>query len=183
MILLIGVAFINLGTFLAAPASSPVPADLIVSLGGDGGYRVLEVARLFRAHWAGKILLTGLEDSPPEIRAPYLEWRAMALQKGGVPVSALLFDWDSENSGDEAVNTRRLMEQRGWKRVLVVSDPPHMRRLNWAWHHAFAGSSLEFVLVAAPNPKWHADGWWRDEASAKYVFQETVKLGYYVLVK
>lgn len=58
-----------------------------------------------------------------------------------------------------------------------------MRQLAWTWRRVFAGSSLEFVLVAAPNPWWYAQGWQRNEASAKYVLRETMKLTYYVLVK
>ena len=183
LVLIGALAFVRAGAFLASPRGAPVNADAIIALGGDSGYRAMEVGRLFKAGWAPRVLITGLEASPSASRNHYLNWRAMVLADSGVPRESMWFDTDSISSWDEAANTRKLMEARGWKRVLVVSDPPHLRRLHWTWHKAFAGSNLEYVLIAAPAAWWNADEWWRDEFAAKFVTQEVVKLAYYVVIR
>jgi len=99
----------------------------------------------------------------------------------GVAESALLFDLVSLNSYQEAQNTADLMAQKGWKKVLVVSDPPHMRRLESVWKQAFAGSGREFRLISAQPYWWQANRWWSNEISVKFVVNEVIKLGYYQL--
>ena len=167
--------------FLEAPASPPVKADLMLVLGGDSGDRALTAGRLYAAGMAPRLLLTGLETSPREARQAYLHWRAQVLADAGVPPERIIYDEESGNSWEEAVNTRRLMEERGWRRVLVVSDPYHMRRLAWTWGKAFEGSALQYSLVATSPAFWKPDAWWRDERSGAAVIMEVIKLGYYLV--
>ena len=65
-------------------------------------------------------------------------------------------------------------------RVLVVSDPPHMRRLSWVWRKVFEGSGKDFTLVAADSVNWNAEFWWRTSPNAQFVFSEYIKLAYYL---
>jgi len=167
--------------FLEGPASAPVQADLMVVLGGDAGDRGLTAARLYAAGLAPRVLITGLEDSPREVRRAKLHWREQVLAEAGVPLERLVYDEESNNSWEEAVNTRRLMEARGWRRVLVVSDPSHMRRLSWTWARAFDGSGLAYTLVASSPEFWQPDAWWRDEKSGAAVILEYIKLAYYLV--
>jgi len=66
------------------------------------------------------------------------------------------------------------------QRVLVVSDPPHMRRLSWIWGKVFEGSGKEFTLVACEMEGWDAARWWRISSHAQFVFSEYFKLAYYL---
>lgn len=180
MIVAVGVLSVA-GRFVSGPADVPVKADLIVALGGDGGSRVKEAQRLFAEGYAPRILLTGIEQGDPVARPAYLEWRAAFLASRGVPVDVILFDSRSGNSWEEARNTLALMRQKGWRSVLVVSDPPHMRRLSWAWRKVFAGSGVEFRLIASQMPGWKAESWWSNEKSAQFVLIELIKLMYYTI--
>ena len=80
----------------------------------------------------------------------------------------------------EPLLRRAWMEARGVKRVLVVSDPPHMLRLSYAWSRVFAGSGLSFSLVSSRPPWWSAWRWWANEYSRHFVGNEVLKLAYYV---
>ena len=91
----------------------------------------------------------------------------------------LVSDTYSTNSWEEAVNTLRLMRERNWERVLVVSDPPHLRGLDWAWGKVFEGSGKEYRLIAAPLEGWDPERWWQNDASARFVVSEVKKLAYY----
>jgi hypothetical protein len=63
----------------------------------------------------------------------------------------------------------------------LVSDPPHLRRLQLAWGHALADAGQQFVLVASNADWWHPDAWLSDERSARFVGREFMGVGYYAL--
>ena len=167
------------GFWLQAPAQTPVRADAIVVLGGDEGDRALRALELYRGGYAPALVLTGLEhgDTAPPAA---LTWRADFLAARGVPRSALRFEVESRNSYTEATRILALMRQEGWHRVIVVSDPPHMRRLAWIWARVFQDSGLQYVLVASDPAWWSPRHWWREEASGSFVIMEFIKLGYYI---
>ena len=172
-------AFIQAGLFLDGFSQQPEKADLIVALGGDNGSRIHMAAELFNQGLAPSVLLTGLEGSPADTRSYYLNWRARFLVERGVPDNMLMFDAQSANSWEEAVNTLRLMQVQDWQRVLVVSDPPHLRRLAWVWGKVFEDSGKEYRLIAAPLEGWTPGRWWENDKSAQYVLMEVIKLAYY----
>ncbi len=172
--------FLGAGHFLEAPAQAPAKADLIAALGGDNGGRADKVLELYRKGFAPVVLLTG-PDSHSKTRSAYLDFRARYLVQEGIPEKALLFDRKSRNSWEEAAGALRLMQERKLQRVLVVSDPPHLRRLAWVWGKAFEGSGKEFVLVPSEMDDWDAAHWWRTSPSAQFVFGEYIKIIYYLL--
>jgi uncharacterized SAM-binding protein YcdF (DUF218 family) len=167
------------GYWLEAPRQSPRPADAIVVLGGNDGDRALRALALYRDGYAPTIVLTGLEHgsaAPPA----NLTWRAQFLIAHGVPKAALRLEVYSENSFEEATNVLALMRRQGWRTVIAVSDPPHMRRLTWTWGRVFKGSGMRYVLVASAADWWVPGRWWRDEHSGAFVISEYIKLAYYV---
>lgn len=172
-------AFFYSGKFLSSPASSPQKSDLIIVLGGDAGARSLKGVELYNSGYAQKVLLTGLEDGEQETRPYYLNWRAQIFISKGIPKKNILFDIQSMNSWDEANNTLKLMKSYGWKSVIVVSDPPHLRRLHWVWGKVFKDSGLRYTLIAGVPQWWQADKWWSNEQAGKFVINEYVKLIYY----
>ena len=173
---------LNVGYWLSAPHNVPKHADIIVALGGGGMERVQSALHLYREGYAKRILLTGLDRAPEQRPNHYLHWESKYLLDAGVPSEALLFDDQSANSHEEANNTALLMKIRQWKTALVISDPPHLRRLDMVWGPACAKYGLEYRLIATEPPTWHASGWWRDKVWAKFVGMELLKLAYYAIV-
>ena len=172
---------LTLGHWLSAPGSVPKQSDMIVVLGGGGIERVQSALQLYREGHAKRILLTGLNSGQEQKRNQYLHWQSKLLLDGGVPFEALLFDDQSRNSYDEANNTALLMKNHQWKTALVISDPPHLRRLDMVWRPACARQGLEYRLIATDPPTWHASDWWRDRVWAKFVGKELLKLAYYAV--
>ena len=167
------------GRFLEAPGQKPVKADLIFALGGDNGGRVNGVLDLYRRGYAPTVLV-GAEGINPKTRTAYLSWQARYMVDGGVPEQALLLDRRSMNSWQEALHTLQLMQSMKMQRVLVVSDPPHMRRLSWVWGKVFESSGKEFTLVACDMEGWDTARWWHTSPNAQFVFSEYIKLAYYL---
>lgn len=176
---LLVVAFFQAGSFLSSPAQSPARADIILALGGDNGDRIAMAAQLYHQGYAPHIMLTGLENGPAMTRSNYLNWRVQFLLDEKVPDSAVILEQGAGNTWEEAVNTLALLKRRGWKRVIVVSDPPHMRRLHFVWNKVFAGSDKEFVLVHSAPEWWNPARWWGHDQSGPFVVMEYIKLAYY----
>ena len=174
------IAFLRAGYFLQAPAQAPVKADLIAALGGDNGARAVRVLELYRGGLAPRVLLAGPDGAHSKIRSAHQSWRASYLVAQGIPERALLYDALATNSWEEAVNTLALMREQKLASVLVVSDPPHLRRLAWVWGKVFDGSGKRFVLVASDAENWNAEFWWRTSVGAQTVFNEYLKLAYYL---
>jgi hypothetical protein len=172
----------ELGRWLEAPAETASKADVIIVLGGGGDHRTATGLDLYKQGMAPRLLLSGAEAKENgEYRDP-IDWRADRLVKAGVPRQSILLDPSAGSTWEEAVNALALMRAAGWHKVIVVSDPVHMRRLSWAWHEAAEGSKTSFVLVSAPSGQWTGDGWWRDPSSRRNAVSELAKLVYYYAV-
>jgi len=126
--------------FPAAPLAEIEEADAIVLLGGglrgDSRSGVLPdlnqyADRLVHAvylHNAGKadyILLTG--GSAPGARSE-AQLMADILMVMGVSPEALMLEEQSKNTRDNAVNSARILRERGMHRILLVTSAFHMPR-------------------------------------------------------
>jgi uncharacterized SAM-binding protein YcdF (DUF218 family) len=175
------VFFIKAGSILAIPLSTIKPADLIVILGGETSARSIRGLELYHEGLSSTILLTGIEYGELQTQKAYLDWRAQFLISSGVPKGRILFDLRARNSWEEAENTLVLMKQKEWRRVIVVSDPPHLRRVDWVWGRIFKDSGIEYSLSASHPSWWDEKKWWRSETGMKFVTMEYLKIGYYLL--
>jgi uncharacterized SAM-binding protein YcdF (DUF218 family) len=124
------------------PVASMQTADAIVVLGGSvrppdsparlvdlagGADRVWHAARLYNAGKAPLILLSGGSDPAYSVMS---EAQAMQvfLRDLGVPDSAMLLEQESRNTRQNAENSARLLHQRGFNRILLVTSALHMER-------------------------------------------------------
>lgn len=168
------------GHWLELPAQAPMRADAIAVLGGDEeGERATRALALYRESYAPTIVLTGLQKGTRTLPAG-LNWRAEFLEERGVPRTAIRFELEARNSFSEAIQLLALMRKEGWRTLIVVSDPPHMRRLAWTWARVFEGSGLSYVLVASEPEWWDAGRWWHAEKAGQFVITEYIKLAYYI---
>ncbi len=104
------------------------PADAVVVLGcgvmRDGGPtssaedRLLQAASIVRERDVRCVVLCGVLWNP-RIRRQFRGWAADIPMVWSGPVT---------NTHDEALATARLARERGWKRVIVVTQAWHMRR-------------------------------------------------------
>ena len=163
--------WVELGRFVSTPSDLPVRSDLVVSLGGDPGQRLKKAADLYFQGYARNILLVG--------EVPI--WGADYLKGLGVEGEHLLVDARAKSSWEEAQAGYALATTKGWHSILVVSDPPHLRRVSWSWNQVFSGSEITLKFIPADLPYWKASYWWLDPESKRWVYSEVEKLFYYML--
>jgi len=130
-------------TYLPLPVSESPTADAIVVLGGavsgpvypridvdlgDGADRVLHAARLYRAGKATFVIATGGNISWLGGPGPESPAIATLLQEWGVPEDAILLESDSVNTLENAINTKRILDEQDLDMVLLVTSALHMPR-------------------------------------------------------
>jgi uncharacterized SAM-binding protein YcdF (DUF218 family) len=162
--------FFSAGAVLAWPASQPQHADVIVVLGGDGtNGRYTRGLEFLHAGYSRQLVL--IEPNPAD--------RKNAL--ANVPGVLIWDDVVPGNSWGEAKATRARMLANGWRTALVVSDPPHLLRLQYAWSSNFWGTGLSYTLIATHPPWWSVWRWWVNPYASSFVGEEVLKLGYYLV--
>ncbi len=110
-------------------------ADVIIVLGSavyPGGRpspslraRTLRAVELYRAGYAPNLILTGGVGGHPPSEARVM---AQVARDAGVPETALVLEERATSTEENIVFSKRIMDARGWKSALIVSDPYHLFR-------------------------------------------------------
>lgn len=148
------------------------PADVIIVIGDDDftADRAKEAAELFRAGWAPQIVASGRMLRPYASVADFI---ARDLQSQGVPTSAIQrFSHKADNTSEEAEGLRVLAEQKGWRRILLVTSNYHTRRARYIFRKVFP-ESVRLEVAGAPDPDFDPATWWESRRGRKIFFLET----------
>ena len=116
------IAVANKGLVAFLPTDPGVDVDAIVVLGRGEGLRTSRVgvaAELWKAHRAPLIFVSGVGDAPPILQQ---------LEAAGIPHQALSDESCSRTTEENALFTAKLLQPQGVKRIVLVTDPPHMLR-------------------------------------------------------
>jgi uncharacterized SAM-binding protein YcdF (DUF218 family) len=163
-IAIIGIVWcwVHLGTWLAA-AEAPQAADVIVCLSGKG--REEKAAQLYQQGWAPKVILTVSKNKK-------------SLTDFGVPEDRIILAPGPKTTFQEALMVFPILKRMGVRSILVVSDPFHLRRVRWTFHHVIKGSRVRMVFTSTDLP-WPGAQWWKDKQAKFYTYSEISKLGWY----
>jgi len=139
------------------PHSLPM-ADCILVLGGgtwakipprptvevaEAGDRVLYGAYLYRQGKAPRLICTGNVGTGGVAFRPESEGMKELLELLGVPADAIIIEVHSGNTHQHGTNLRALLEERNFRRVLLVTSAMHMPRAVGVFKKECAG--IEFI--------------------------------------
>src|ERR1700752_1020590 len=156
---------------------SPQTSDAIVILSDDDydAVRASRAADLYRASWAPRIIASGRSLRPYTSIAELMQHD---LTDRGVPATAVVrVPNRARNTLDEAGAVSAFLSSHGWKKIIVVTSNYHTRRARFIYEHALAPGT-ELRVVAAPDPAYDPNSWWRTREGLKTFFYEVV--GYLV---
>jgi len=106
------------------------PADVRIGLGSHDLGVATHTAELFHAGMFPLVVFTGANAPTTVERFPHGEavhYREHALASG-VPDDAILVEPEARNTGENITFTRRLLESRGVRSVVLISRPYQQRR-------------------------------------------------------
>jgi uncharacterized SAM-binding protein YcdF (DUF218 family) len=130
---------------------SDAPADAAVVLGAAVWTadpspvfreRINHGIDLYRKGKVRKLIFTGGQGNPGELTESSAA-RKYAL-KNGVPAHDILIEEKSHTTFENMVYAKQIIDQQGIKKVLIVSDPLHMRRA--------MSMASDVGLAAEPSP-------------------------------
>jgi len=158
IVLIIGLsAFWGIGFYLS-PQSKLKKADAIVVVsGGQTQSRAAKGIELYKQGYAPKIIFSGaaLDDGPSNAFA----MRDLALSEG-VPSKSIYIDEKSQNTYENAVNSKSILDELQSKTLILVTSPYHQRRANQTFNNVL-GNNYEVVGVSAYDDRWSKSQWWR----------------------
>ena len=178
-LILFTIAFLHIGAYLSAPSSEPFKSDLIVVLGGGTSDRLMVGIDLYKSGFANKILLTGFVGLNESVIPTYAKWRSQFLIDSGVPEESIIPDGSARTSYEEAKFIEMFMMKHGTKNILIVTDPPHLRRLSYIYSNVFPDNSGYKIGFVPTKPMWwNPNCWWSNSYSAEFVILEVIKSFY-----
>lgn len=158
------------------------PADVIVVLSGAMPERAEEAARIFRLGYAHQIWLTHPVSPARQLAAMGIhyagedDYNREVLIHDGVPAAEIrvlpgtIVDTEQE-IGEIAPEMRR----DGMTTTIIVTSPPHTRRVRVLWRE-LAPRNLHVIVRAAYEDPFDAEHWWRHTHDALSVTREMLGL-------
>lgn len=186
------VLFFRFGGSWLVIETPPQQADAIVMLLGSSPERELEVANLYHKNLAQKILFvnfsthnTRLLDSLSINKPHGADINLIILQHIGVPYNSItVLEGEISSTRGEAVAVRKYLETHDHiKSIILVSSPPHMRRVRLTFRKELRklDHSVELVLRPSSYSDFQSRRWYRHRDSARSVLLEYLKLAGWVV--
>jgi uncharacterized SAM-binding protein YcdF (DUF218 family) len=153
-----------------------VPSDLIVVVAGAPPAREVEAAALYQRGLAPLVALSRARERNTVARTLARLPHGQSVASGilatlGVPEHAILrLDREVENSVDELAHVADVARTRGFRRIILVSSPPHTRRLRMIWDSLPPG--ITALIHPTPYETFDASRWWRSRHGVETVVHE-----------
>ena len=166
--------FVGIGYYLS-PQQAPQKADAIVVVsGGQTTSRAAKGIELFREGYAPNIIFSGaaIDDGPSNAYA----MREQALD-AGISKDNIFIDEISQNTYENAVNSKKILDSQKAKKIILVTSPYHQRRANQTFR-AVLEPDYEVIGVSAFDDRWSKSQWWRRGFPLFITFSELWKLAY-----
>ena len=160
-------------------------ADAIVVVAGGTPSREAMAATLFREGWAPRVII-----SRPVITSNIRELIALgvrpvdlqgesrlALVKYGVPADRIIAIGTSVRTTEPELRlVHEAAHADGYRRVILVTSPPHTRRVKVIWSRENRDRRIEGIVVPAPTDEFTVDDWWRQRRVAEALLHEYLGL-------
>jgi uncharacterized SAM-binding protein YcdF (DUF218 family) len=158
------------------------PADAIAVLSGAMPERAEEAARIFRMGYAHEVWLTHSVSPGQKLATMGIQFMGeddyswQVLIHEDVPAADIRVlpgaIVDTEQEVDEIA---REMRNEHLSTVIIVTSPPHTRRVRVLWRE-LAPSNLHVIVRAAYEDQFDANHWWRNTHDALAVTREMLGL-------
>ena len=172
------------GTCLLVP-DQVHKADAILVLRGEEYFRMGKGAELYKEGLAPVIMLSIV----PRASQPYdmirllthyenvdeAELTLRILEYFGVKREAVILTGkETTSTYQEAAAARQVMQQKGFKSMLLVTSTYHMRRAQFLFQRVFAGTGIEIYPVTGKHVLYDPARWWTHERDVRRVAEEYV---------
>jgi len=159
---------------------SPRSVDAIVVFAGGvgesgkagGGYleRVKQAVILYRGGNASRLIFSsGYVFSFQEAYV----MKELAVSQG-VPTSAIFLETKAANTYENIALVRKILDKQGWKEILLVSSPYHMRRALLTWRKV--APEITVVPTPVPQSQFYSHSWGASLEQVRGILHEYVAI-------
>jgi uncharacterized SAM-binding protein YcdF (DUF218 family) len=158
------------------------PAEVIVVLSGAMPERAEEAAHIFHMGYAHRVWITHPESSAQELAAMGIHFmgeddysREVLIHEGVPDLDIEILPSTIVDTEQEIDEITREMRRDGMTAAIIVTSPPHTRRVRVVWHK-LAPRSLHVIVRAAYEDPFNANHWWRNTRDVLSVTREMLGL-------
>ncbi|HET6144306.1 MAG TPA: YdcF family protein [Candidatus Acidoferrales bacterium] len=146
-------------------------SDALIVLGDDnfGGDRSFHAAELYREGIAPVVVASGRLLRRNSGMAEIMQ---RDLESFGVPPTSIVpLASRAGNTREEAGEVAKLIHNRGWKRVVIVTSNYHARRTRFIYGRVLP-ASVNFRVTGAHDAEFDPSRWWETRQGEKLFFTE-----------
>jgi uncharacterized SAM-binding protein YcdF (DUF218 family) len=146
-------------------------SDALIVLGDDNyaGDRAFHAAELYREGVARVVVASGRMLRQNVSIADIMEHD---LESFGVPATAIVkLTHKAQNTREEAIESAKLIQTRGWKRIMVVTSNYHARRARFIYGRVLP-SSVSLRVSGARDSDFDPSRWWETRQGLKLFLSE-----------
>jgi uncharacterized SAM-binding protein YcdF (DUF218 family) len=155
------------------------PADVIQVISGLD-HRTNYAIQLYKQGYGKILFYTG--GWCAEIQGVHAVRSTQMSLNQGVPIDAIASDaFQVTSTFGEAERLKLWIDQANppVRSIMIVSDPHHMRRAQWAYQQIF-GNDVKLIMAPVPIEQTpFIERWWTDRETLTMVGEEYVKMIYY----
>lgn len=126
---------------------------------------------LYKEGYVSKILISGGNEHYGNIEAEVA--RKYAKEKG-IPENDILIETESKNTEENIVYSKDIILENGFKRIIVVSDPLHMKRI------MKISEDHDLNAISSPTPTSKYQRW---DKKLKFLVLEVIKYSKYLIFR
>ena len=161
-------------------SQNPQKSDIIVVLGGDWlGFRVKKALALYKDGFSKKIKIVINDCQHIFLKESERVYRSELsyLMSHGIEAKNIATPGICGNTMDEIEWIKRYMLEHKHRSLIIVTDPPHTRRVRMLTKIAgYEESGINAIFVGADVPWWNRTKYYEDMQALRYVAFETIKI-------
>ena len=169
LVLILIILFFTAGEYFDI-TEKPIKSDLIVCLGGKGGpKRIQKSMDLYHQGYSEqKLLLVGKSDTQKKYIMKYY------------PETKYIVSPQYNNTAKEIQFIKKHMVENHYKSVIIVSDPPHTKRIKILTDLISVENdeNFSYVFISSGASWWDRNKYYQHPQALKFVFSETLKTLY-----
>lgn len=172
-IALIGL-ILYLGFWLSPQDNLEKAEAVIVVSGGETAARTKEGINIYKNGYADYLIFSGAAEAGDVSNA--LAMKRIAL-KSGVSESKIIIEEDSKNTFENALKVKIILEEKGFKKIILVTSPYHQKRAYITFDFVL-GPDYQIINRSAIDSMWRKSKWWQRVDSFELTLQELYKIVY-----
>ena len=151
--------------------------DAVVVLSGGGLSRREEGAKLFKERYAKIFVLTETGETVSDLGVNYSTVLKQEAIQMGIPDDGILITQEhANNTLEEAIAVKQLLENSELKSAVIITDPFHTRRARMLFQDVFEDTDIDINVRPVIGSWYRSDTWFASKRGWEATVQEYLRI-------